>query len=95
LKTHPKIAHAVVVGVPDARFGEQVTAVFQPVSGELAPSLAEVQAHRRPHPAGHKVSRRVFAVDLVPRSPSGKPDYPWAKKVALSGSVAEHGPGGE
>jgi acyl-CoA synthetase (AMP-forming)/AMP-acid ligase II len=87
LKTHPKIADAVVVGVPDPRFGEQVTAVFQPISGEPAPSLAEIQSHCRPHLAGHKVPRQVFAVDSVPRSPSGKPDYPWAKEVALSGSV--------
>ena len=95
LKTHPKIADAVVVGVPDARFGEQVTAVFQPIAGELAPSLAEVKAHCRPHLAGHKVPRQVFAVDLVPRSPSGKPDYPWAKNVALTRSVVRHGPEGE
>jgi acyl-CoA synthetase (AMP-forming)/AMP-acid ligase II len=87
LKTHPNIADAVVVGVPDPRFGEQVTAVFQPISGEPAPSLAEIQSHCRPHLAGHKVPRQVFAVDSVPRSPSGKPDYPWAKDVALSGSV--------
>jgi acyl-CoA synthetase (AMP-forming)/AMP-acid ligase II len=94
LKTHPKIADAIVVGVPDARFGEQVTAVFQPISGQLVPSLAEVQAHCRPHLAGHKVPRHVFAVDLVPRSPSGKPDYPWAKNVALSGMVGGERHGG-
>jgi len=94
LKTHPNIADAVVVGIPDSRFGEQVTAVFQPISSERAPSLAEVQAHCRPHLAGHKVPRQVFAVDVVPRSPSGKPDYPWAKEVALSSTTGGHGQDG-
>ncbi len=91
LKSHPTIADAVVVGVPDARFGERVVAVLQAVPGAPVPDLDEIQAHCRLHLAGHKVPRQVFAVDLVPRSPSGKPDYPWAKEVALSGVVAGDG----
>jgi acyl-CoA synthetase (AMP-forming)/AMP-acid ligase II len=88
LKSHPGIVDAVVVGVPDPRFGEQVTVVFQPVAGVRAPDLEEVQAHCRLHLAGHKVPRRVVAVESVPRSPSGKPDYPWAKQVANTGTAA-------
>ena len=71
-----------------------MAAVVQP-AGAGAPSLKEVQAHCRAQLAGHKVPRQIFAVDEVPRSPSGKPDYPWAKDVALSGSVAGQGPGEE
>ena len=93
LKSHPRIADAVVVGVPDARFGERVAAVLQVVPGASAPDLDEIQAHCRLHLAGHKVPRQVSAVDLVPRSPSGKPDYPWAKEVARSGTVAGDGAG--
>ena len=32
--------------------------------------------------AGYKVPRELHLVDKIERSPSGKPDYPWAKKVA-------------
>ena len=87
LKSHPGIVDAVVVGVPDPRFGEQVTAVYQPVGGEPELGLEELQAHCRLHLAGHKVPRRAVAVDVVPRSPSGKPDYPWAKQVANTGTA--------
>ncbi len=90
LKSHPAIADAVVVGVRDPRFGERVAAVLQAAPGRPAPDLDEIQAHCRLHLAGHKVPRQMFVVDLVPRSPSGKPDYPWAKEVAGSGVV----PGG-
>ena len=86
LKSHPTIVDAVVVGMPDPRFGERVAAVLQAVPGHPAPDLDEVQAHCRLHLAGHKVPRQVFVVDLVPRSPSGKPDYPWAKEIAGSGA---------
>jgi 3-oxocholest-4-en-26-oate---CoA ligase len=85
LKSHPTIVDAVVVGIPDPRFGERVTAVLQAVPGQPAPGLDVVQAHCRLHLAGHKVPRQVFVVDLVPRSPSGKPDYPWAREIAGSG----------
>jgi 3-oxocholest-4-en-26-oate---CoA ligase len=87
LKSHSAIVDAVVVGVPDPRFGEQVAAVIQAVPGVSVPDLDEIQAHCRVQLAGHKVPRQVFVVDLVPRSPSGKPDYPWAKEVARSGVV--------
>jgi acyl-CoA synthetase (AMP-forming)/AMP-acid ligase II len=63
-----------------------VAVVFQPVAGVPEPDLEEVQAHCRLHLAGHKVPRRVVAVESVPRSPSGKPDYPWAKQVANRGT---------
>ena len=90
LKAHPTIVDAVVVGVPDPRFGEQVAAVVQlGAGGSLA--LEEVQSHCRPQMAGHKMPRRLVIVDEVPRSPSGKPDYPWATEVARSGVVARGG----
>ncbi len=82
LKAHPRIIDAVVVGVPDPRFGEQVAAVIQSASGGPALNIEDVQMHCRTHLAGHKVPRQVFVVDRVPRSPSGKADYPWAQEVA-------------
>jgi 3-oxocholest-4-en-26-oate---CoA ligase len=85
LKAHPNIIDAVVVGVPDPRLGEQVAAVLQLDEAGVTLALVEVQGHCRSALAGHKVPRQVVVVDRVPRSPSGKPDYDWAKQVAGSG----------
>jgi len=85
LKAYDRIVDAVIVGVPDPRFGERVAAVVEPVPGPPL-ALEEVQHYARSHLAGHKVPRQLFIVDKVPRSPSGKADYTWAKGVARSGS---------
>ncbi len=81
LKSHPAVFDAVVVGVPDARWGERVAAVVQPRPGQ-APTLADIDAHCRTRVSGYKVPRELHLVDEVQRSPSGKPDYKWAKSVA-------------
>jgi acyl-CoA synthetase (AMP-forming)/AMP-acid ligase II len=82
LKAHDAVGDAVVVGVPDDRWGERVTAVVQikPGSGDL--TLEALQEHCRTHIAGYKVPRGLVLVDEVVRSPSGKADYRWAKRVA-------------
>jgi acyl-CoA synthetase (AMP-forming)/AMP-acid ligase II len=84
LKAHPDVFDAVVVGVPDERWGERVAAVVQVRAGRSV-TLDELDAHCREHVAGYKVPRELHVVDHVERSPSGKPDYPWAKKVATGG----------
>ncbi len=81
LKGHAAVFDAVVVGVPDARWGERVVAVVQPRPGE-APTLAALQAHARTHLAGYKVPRELVTVTAIMRSPSGKPDYRWARAAA-------------
>jgi acyl-CoA synthetase (AMP-forming)/AMP-acid ligase II len=81
LKSHPQVFDVLVVGVPDERFGERVAAVVQPRGAE-APSLAELDAHCRERIAGYKIPRALCLVEAIERQPSGKPDYPWAKRVA-------------
>ena len=88
LKAYDRIVDAVIVGVPDPRFGERVAAVAEPVPGGSPLTLEEVQHYCRGHLAGHKVPRQLFIVDKVPRTPSGKADYTWAKEVARSGDSA-------
>ena len=83
LKSHPEVFDAVVIGVPDERFGERVVAVVQPRVG-TAPSLEALQEHCRSHIAGYKVPRKLTVVDAIVRSPAGKPDYRWAKDTALA-----------
>jgi acyl-CoA synthetase (AMP-forming)/AMP-acid ligase II len=85
LKAHPAVFDAVVVGVPDRRWGERVVAVVQPRDGER-PTLDEVVAEARHHVAGYKVPRQLVLVEHIERSPSGKPDYRWAKRVADAAS---------
>ena len=81
VKSHPAVYDALVVGVPDERWGQRVAAVVQPRPG-TTPSLDSVQEHCRTKIAGYKVPRELHLVPEVQRSPSGKPDYPWAQKVA-------------
>jgi acyl-CoA synthetase (AMP-forming)/AMP-acid ligase II len=81
LKAHPAVFDAIVVGVPDERWGQRVAAVVQPREGE-SPSVDDLAAHCREHVAGYKVPKEVHLVAEVVRSPSGKPDYPWAGRVA-------------
>jgi len=85
VKSHPDVYDAVVVGVPDERWGNRVAAVVQARPG-TRPTLESIQDHCRKHVAGYKVPRQLELVDAVVRSPSGKPDYRWAKTVAAPGS---------
>jgi acyl-CoA synthetase (AMP-forming)/AMP-acid ligase II len=84
LKSHPDVFDCLVVDTPDERFGSKVTAVVATRSGS-AITLAELQEEARKHVAGYKVPRELHLVAEIPRAPSGKPAYPKAKEIALSG----------
>jgi 3-oxocholest-4-en-26-oate---CoA ligase len=83
LRKHPAVYDAVVVGTPDERFGEQVTAVVQPREG-TQPAQAELVEFTGRHLARYKLPKTVVLVGEMVRSPSGKPDYRWAKARALA-----------
>lgn len=85
LKQHADVYDAVVVGVPDDRFGERVAGVVQ-VRGDSAADFDELQAFARTLVAGYKVPRQITFVDEIVRSPSGKADYRWAKDIASADS---------
>jgi 3-oxocholest-4-en-26-oate---CoA ligase len=84
LKSHPSVFDALVVGVPDERWGERVAAVVQLRDGSSL-TLAEVDKHCRTLIAGYKVPRELHIVEQIKRAPSGKPDYPWASTTAREG----------
>ena len=84
LKAHPAVFDVLVVGVPDDRWGERVAAVVELRPGAEV-TLESLDLHAREHVAGYKVPKELHVVDKIVRSPSGKPDYPWAKKVATGG----------
>jgi acyl-CoA synthetase (AMP-forming)/AMP-acid ligase II len=82
LKAHPGVYDTLVVGVPDDRWGQAVCAVVQPRDPAAPPSLDDLAEHARLHLARYKAPRHLVLVGKIERSPSGKPDYPWATKVA-------------
>ena len=84
VKRHPGVDDALVVGVPDPRFGERVVAVASRslAGGDLEEST--LIDYARDHLAGYKVPKHVLLVDHVQRAPNGKADYKWAKAQALA-----------
>jgi acyl-CoA synthetase (AMP-forming)/AMP-acid ligase II len=75
---------AVVVGVPDERFIERVAVIVKVRDGVDAPTLEELQEFCRTKIAGYKVPRELHLTDEIPRTPVGKPDYRWAKRLATA-----------
>ena len=86
VKGHPSVEDALVVGVRDARWGQRVTAVMSLRGGGAAVTVEELRAHCAPHLADYKIPRAVVVAGEIVRSPSGKPDYAWAKAFAEEAS---------
>ncbi len=85
LKTHPSILDAVVVGVPDDKFGQAVTGVVELREGHELDS-ASVITHVRQTLAGYKTPKRVLAIDTIGRAANGKVDY-----KRLTAFATDHG----
>ncbi|NKS62297.1 AMP-binding protein [Rhodococcus hoagii] len=78
VKSHPDIYDAIVIGVPDDRWGSRVATVVRVRDG-VDPDFESVEKHTRSRLAGYKIPRTYWIADEVLRTPSGKPDYGWAK----------------
>lgn len=74
LKTHPSVVDAIVVGIPDERFGQAITAVVETTAASTADS-DELIAHVKSQLAGYKAPKTVLPVDSLTRAPNGKVDY--------------------
>ena len=90
LMTSDDVADAIVVGLPDERWGERVVAVVKPAPG-ATPTLEQLQEHARASLARYKAPRELVIVDAVERTPAGKPDYKWAREVAEKNAAAAAG----
>jgi fatty-acyl-CoA synthase len=69
---HPAIAEAVVIGVPDEKWGEVVAAFLRPAPGQPAPSPAELRAYCRERLAPYKTPLHWTFMDAFPMTSSGK-----------------------
>ncbi|MFI0449051.1 acyl-CoA synthetase [Actinomadura sp. 6N118] len=85
LKDHPDVYDVVVVGLPDERFGQRVSAVIAPRPG-TSPTLEDLTGFLRGRLAGYKLPRQIRLVDEVQRTAVGKSDYKWAKGVFADAS---------
>jgi acyl-CoA synthetase (AMP-forming)/AMP-acid ligase II len=87
LKAHPEVYDVLVVGVADENYGQSVSAVVQP-RGDNRPDLDELRTFLRPMLSGYKLPRSLTYVDEIPRSATGKANYPKAKEMAQANQGA-------
>jgi fatty-acyl-CoA synthase len=72
LLEHPAVLVAAVVGVPDARWGEEIAAVIG-VRGQRSPGLRHaLEAHCKQRLGSFKVPQKWFLIDALPVTPTGK-----------------------
>ena len=83
LKINSLVVDCNVVGLPDDRWGQAVTAVVEVKKGE---TLKEVELLNdvKERLAGYKVPKSVIFVEKLKRGPNGKSDYRWARETAES-----------
>jgi fatty-acyl-CoA synthase len=80
VKLHPDVIDCLVVGVPDEKFGERVTAVAS-VSPGASVGEDEIRDFVRERLSAYKVPKQVLTVAHVQRAPNGKADYVWARET--------------
>ena len=74
LETCPGVREAVVIGRPDAEWGERVTAVIVPDNSAQPPTLDLLSRHVRERLPRYAAARELVLLDALPMLPSGKPD---------------------
>jgi len=82
LKTHPAVVDVLVVGRPSEVWGQEVVAVVQ-LRAEATDD--ELRAACAAHLARYKLPKAFVRTDTIARTPSGKPDYAWARARVTQG----------
>ena len=70
LMSHAGVREVAVIGIPDEKWGELITALVVPASEEV--TAEELVAHCRKWLAGYKCPKRIDFVDELPRTATGK-----------------------
>jgi acyl-CoA synthetase (AMP-forming)/AMP-acid ligase II len=83
LKSHPGIYDAVVVGIPDERFGQSIVAILEAHKG-AAIQAADVIAHVKARLSSYKAPRHVITVAAIGRGPNAKPDLNALRDMAIA-----------
>jgi 3-oxocholest-4-en-26-oate---CoA ligase len=81
LKSNDAVHDALVVGVPDEKWGQMVTAVVQPAEGKALDEAA-LREYVRARLAGYKTPKRIITIENIGRASNGKADYKGATAYA-------------
>lgn len=81
LQRHRDVAVVAVIGTPDERWGEAVTAYVVPVPG-ATPNVDALRAHCRELIAGYKVPKAIHVEKRLPTTPTGKVQKAELRKMA-------------
>jgi acyl-CoA synthetase (AMP-forming)/AMP-acid ligase II len=90
LNEHPLVADSVVVGLPDARWGELVVAYVVAAEGSEGLEVAALDAHCRAHPmlADYKRPRAYRLVTELPMTATGKKMHFRVREAAVADDAA-------
>lgn len=83
LKQHPSVYDAVVLGVPNERFGQSIFAVVQRAPDQAAATEQMLIDHVKGHLASYKAPRQIMMVDALDRLPNGKADLKAVKAMVM------------
>lgn len=83
LKQHPDVVDALVVGLPDEKWGQSITAVVQLVP-DVALDEPALRAFVQGRIAGYKVPKRILARGDLERAPNGKANYALIRDYATA-----------
>jgi 2-furoate---CoA ligase len=72
LARHPGVSEVAVVGEPDERWGERVTAFVVPAGPALTAEALDRHCRESPDLSGYKRPRRIVFVEAIPKTASGK-----------------------
>jgi len=83
LKDHPAIYDAVVVGIPDERFGQSIVAIVEAEKGASI-DARDVIEHVKARLSSYKAPKHVIVVPAIGRGPNAKPDLNALREKAIS-----------
>jgi fatty-acyl-CoA synthase len=75
------VKDAQVVGVASERWGQEVNALVSLVDGQQI-TAEDIKDHTRRILADYKTPKRVFILEEIQRTATGKPNYDWARDIA-------------